>query len=133
MGVLTYTATRDVIVTHTVGLVYQIETAFQIIDEDSPETGSEHRMLDSSVEYELDNFSDLVLLKSDIVVEADKLLWREFFKSVGGREPLTVDLTGTIAAPGTNLNGILHKGRYRPVRTSDGVQTYTFTFTVKLT
>ena len=133
MGVLTYTARRNVIAGHTVGVSYQIETDFQVIDDDSPEIGTQQVMLDGSVEYEIDRLDNFVALQSDVVAEANKLLWREFLTSVAGREAFTVDLTGTLASPGTDLSCILHQGRYKPVRAAAGSPYYVFNFTVRLT
>ena len=133
MGVLTYTATRNIIGGHTFGNDFKIETAFQIIDESTKEKGTKREMLDGAVEYELDSIVDLITVKSDEVVEADKLLWKEFTTSVQAREQFKIDLTGTIAAPGTDLDCIVESGAgYRPVRSQDGVQHYKFTFQVRL-
>ncbi len=133
MGVITYTAQRNLIGGHTVGIEYQIETAWQEIDESTKEQGTRRQMLDSTIEYELDAIVDLVRLKSDEVVEADKLLWKEFTTSVQAREVFKVDLTGTIASPGTDLQCKIEAGvGFRPMRSAPGVQRYKFTFTVRL-
>ncbi len=133
MGVLTYTAQRNPIGGHTIGLEYQIETAFQVIDESTKERGTKREMLDATVEYELDAIIDLVRVRSDEVVEADKLLWKEFTTSVQAREVFKIDLTGTIAVPGTDLQCIIEAGAgYHPMRSQAGVQRYKFTFTVRL-
>lgn len=133
MGVLTYTAKRNVIGAHTVGLSYDIETAFQVIDESTKEKGTKREMLDGTVEYELDAIIDLIAVTSDEVVEADKLLWKEFTTSVQAREAFQIDLTGTIAAPGTQLNCIVEAGAgFHPRRSQAGVQLYKFSFTVRL-
>lgn len=133
MGVLTYTAKRNVIGGHTIGLSYQIETAFQIIDDDAKPVGTERKMLDQvTVEYELDGISDTVMVMSDEVEEADKLLWKEFTMSVAARELFQIDLTGTIAAPGTDLNCKIASGAgYHPKRSQAGVQLYKFSFGVR--
>lgn len=133
MGVLTYFTKRNPIGGHTIGLEEKIETAFQVIDESTKERGTQRNMLDDTVEYELDSIRDLVRVRSDEVVEADKLLWKEFTTSVQAREPFKIDLTGTIAAPGTDLGCIIEGGAgFRPMRSQDGVQRYKFTFTVRL-
>lgn len=134
MGVLTYDAKRNIIGGHTLGLEYQIETAFQVIDDNADPKGTERMMLDQvTLEYELDGIQDLVTVMSDEVVEADKLLWKEFTTSVAAREQFKIDLTGTIAAPGTDLDCKIAKGAgYRPKRSAAGVQRYKFTFTVRL-
>ena len=134
MGVLTYTAKRNVIGGHTAGLSYKIETAFQINDASTKEFGTQRDALGGDVEYELDRIDDLISLKSDVVVESDKLLWKEFTTSVQAREAFTVDLTGTIAAPGTDLNCIIDRNAgFHPNREASGVQVYTFNFVVRLT
>ena len=133
MGVLTYNAKRNPIGGHTIGLEYKIETAFQVVDESTKEKGTQRDMLDDSVQYELDAIRDLIRVTSDEVVEADKLLWKEFTTSVQAREQFQIDLTGTIAAPGTDLNCIIEAGAgYRPQRSAPGVQRYKFTFMVLL-
>lgn len=133
MGVLTYTATRNIIGGHTFGDEFKIETAFQIIDESSKEKGTQREMLDGTIEYEIDSISDLITVRSDEVVEADKLLWKEFTTSVQAREQFKIDLTGTIAAPGTDLDCIVESmAGFRPVRSQDGAQQYKFTFQVRL-
>lgn len=134
MGVITYTAKRNVIAGHTINLSYQIETAFQQIDDSTKEKGHLREMLDAvTIEYELDGITDLIQLLSDEVVEADKLLWKEFTTSVQAREIFQVDLTGTIASPGTDLNCKIHSGAgYHPRRSQSGVQQYKFGFTVRL-
>lgn len=134
MGVLTYTAQRNPISGQTIGIEYQIETAFQIIDEDAKPKGTERLMLDQkTVEYELDGIPDMIRVRSDEVVEADKLLWKEFTTSIAAREQFKIDLTGTIASPGTDLQCKIAKGAgYFPIRSSAGVQRYKFTFTVRL-
>ena len=134
MGVLTYTATRNIIGGHVFGNDFKIETAFQIIDDSANPKGTERLMLDQvTLEYELDGISDMVNVMSDEVVEADKLLWKEFTTSVAAREQFKIDLTGTIAAPGTDLDCKIAKGAgYHPKRTQAGVQKYKFNFTVRL-
>lgn len=132
MGVLTYTAKRNIIGGHTIDTVYQIETAFQIIDQDAREFGTSIEMLGGAIEYDLDRLTEFVSLRSDVVVEADLLEWKEFLTSVQGRETFSVDLTGTIASPGTDLSSIMHRGGFKPVRTQPGVQSYTFNFVVRL-
>ena len=133
MGVLTYNAKRNPIGGHTIGLEYKIETAFQVVDESTKEKGTQRDMLDDSAEYELDAIRDVIRVTSDEVVEADKLLWKEFTTSVQAREQFQIDLTGTIAAPGTDLSCIIEAGAgYRPQRSAPGVQRYKFTFTVRL-
>ncbi len=133
MGVITYTAQRNTIGGHTIGVEYKIETAWQQIDESTKERGTKREMLDSTLEYELDAILDLVRLQSDEVIEADKLLWKEFTTSVQAREVFQVDLTGTIASPGTNLQCKIEAGAgFRPMRSAAGVQRYKFTFTVRL-
>ncbi len=133
MGVLTYNAKRNPIGGHTIGLEYKIETALQVIDDSSLPKGTSLEMLDATIEYELDSIPDMVRVRSDEVVETDKLLWKEFTTSVAAREQFKIDLTGTIAAPGTDLNCIIEKGAgFRPMRSQDGVQRYKFTFTVRL-
>ena len=133
MGVLTYTATRNIIGGHTFGNDFKIETAFQVIDESTREKGTKREMLDAGIEYELDSIVDLITVRSDEVVEADKLLWKEFTTSVQAREQFKIDLTGTIALPGTDLNcKIESMAGFRPARSQDGVQRYKFTFQVRL-
>ncbi len=133
MGVLTYTAQRNPIGGHTIGLEYQIETAFQVVDESTKERGTKREMLDATVEYELDSIIELIRVTSDEVVEADKLLWKEFTTSVQAREQFKIDLTGTIAAPGTDLNCIIEASAgFMPRRSQAGVQRYKFSFTVRL-
>ena len=133
MGVLTYTAKRNVIATHTLGLTYNIETAFQIIDDTEVPIGTEREMLDKvTVEYELDGARRLVTVQSDEIVEADFELWREFLTSVHAREQFNIDLTGTIAVPGTVLNCKLYRGNFAPNRTGPGIQQYKQTFTVRI-
>ncbi len=132
MGVLTYTAKRNIIGGHTLGLEYKIETAFQVVDPFTKEKGALREMLDDTIEYELDSITEFVMVESDEVVEADKLLWKEFTTSVQGREQFKIDLTGTIAAPGTDLNCIIWANAgYKPRRTQPGVQQYKFSFTVR--
>jgi hypothetical protein len=134
MGVLTYTAKRNVIGAHTAGVSYQIETAFQRIDEETGPVGSEQRMIDVvTVEYELDGLLDTINLLSDVVTESELPTWKEFLTSVMAREIFQLDLTGTIASPGTDLNCILYKNtRWAPRRTQDGVQTYRIPFNVQV-
>ena len=133
MGVLTYNAKRNIIGGHTLGLEYKIETAFQIIDDSATPKGTSREMLDATIEYELDSIPDLVMVMSDEVLETDKLLWKEFTTSVAGREQFKIDLTGTIAAPDTDLDCIIEKGAgFHPRRTQAGVQHYKFSFTVRL-
>ena len=133
MGVIRYTAKRNVIGTHTVGLQYDIETQFQQSDEWSQEQGQERTALGGDYEYSLDRIDDLVALTSDIFLEADKPLWKEFGTSVAAREQFQIALTGTIASPGTFLDCKMHQsGRFRPVREQNGVQIYKFSFTVRL-
>ncbi len=133
MGVLTYFAKRNPIGGHTIGLEFKIETAFQVIDDSTLPKGTSREMLDATIEYELDSIPDTIKVTSDEVVEADKLLWKEFTTSVAAREQFKIDLTGTIAAPGTDLDCIIDKGAgFRPMRSQAGVQRYKFTFTVRL-
>ncbi|KKK90084.1 hypothetical protein LCGC14_2726630 [marine sediment metagenome] len=133
MGVLTYIAKRNIIGGHTLGLEYKIETALQVIDESAKPKGTSREMLDDTIEYELDSMPDLVMVTSDEVLEADKLLWKEFTTSVAARELFQIDLTGTIASPGTALDCIIEKGAgYHPRRSQAGVQQYKFSFTVRL-
>lgn len=134
MGVLTYDAKRSLIGGHTIGVEYQIETAFQVLDNNADPKGTERVMLDQvTVEYELDGLPEMVTVMSDEVLEADKLLWKEFSMSVAAREQFKIDLTGTIASPGTDLDCKIARGAgYHPRRTQAGVQQYKFTFTVRL-
>ncbi len=133
MGVLTYFAKRNVIGGHTIGLEFTIESSFQIIDESTKEKGTQRDMLDDTAEYELDSIRDLIRVTSDEVVEADKLLWKEFTTSVQAREQFKIDLTGTVAAPGIDLDCIIESNAgFRPMRSQAGVQRYKFTFTVRL-
>ena len=133
MGVLIYDAKRNVIGGHVAGTEYKIETAFQVNDNDTKETGSERRALGGATEYELDRIDDLRVVMSDLVLEADYLLWKEFTTSVQAREEFSIDLTGTIAAPGTVLACIISKGAgFHPRRAAPGLQQYLFGFTVRL-
>ena len=130
MGVLTYFAERDLVSGHSQGVQYTIETAFQETLGWNREIGYLEETLDDSTEYELDVLKKYYRLTSDLVTDADLGLWQEFFSSVSAREQLQVDLTGTVASPGTNLNAILHRGNFNPLR--QGPNAYLFTFDVKL-
>ena len=133
MGVLIYDAKRFLTGGHGLGSEQKIETAFTVDDQDTKETGSLRRSLGGATEYELDRIDDLVTVQSDVVLETDKLFWKEFTTSVQAREAFKIDLTGTIAVPGTVLNCIIEKNAgFHPRRTQPGVQTYRFSFTVRL-
>lgn len=132
MSVITYTAQENIIAGHVQGQDYSIENEFQVIDDDSVEVGTLLEALGGDTEYELDRIRDLVSIRSDIVDEVDKLLWKEFLTSVADRSQFQIDFTGTILAPVLLQNCILETGRYRPVREQPGVQTYTFPFTVRI-
>ncbi len=130
MGVISYIAKRSIIGGHTAGIEYKIETSFQDVDAFDKVAGTQINMLNADTEYELDNIRDFYHLTSDLVDDADLDEWKEFFNSVAGRESFNVDLTGTIAAPGTDLASILERGGYQPLR--DGNLTYRFTFDIRL-
>lgn len=133
MGVIKYDAKRNVIGGHTIGVEYSIETAFQQNDPSTAEVGTGRIPLGGGAgEYELDRIDELVALQSDIVTEANLLLWKEFLTSVQAREQFSVDLTGTIASPGTDLDCVIHRGGFNPRRSAAGLQLYLFSFTVRL-
>lgn len=129
MGVITYTALRSLATGHSASTEYQLETAFQQLDAENREKGTLIETLDGSTEYDFDNLTGFIALTTDIVLHDDLEFWEEFFDSVAGRESFFVDLTGTIASPGTDISVQLHRGGYRPQR--DGNLTYKFAFEVR--
>lgn len=129
MGVLTFTVTQSPTGGHVVSDVVQLETQFQQIDPMRRIKKTEQESLSGYVESDLDHRVTIYKLTTDVVAEANKLFWLEFFDSVANREQFTVDLTGTIAAPGTSLNVTLESGGYEPSR--QGMVLSKFSFSVK--
>ncbi len=106
MPVITYTAVdRGALVGgHTAGVSYQIETKFQAY----PRRMKPRRNLDEALDGTPESYLHALLydysIRSDFIPLSLRPNWREFFTSVINAELFTVDFTGTIASPGTNVS-----------------------------
>ncbi len=106
MAVITYIAVDrgELAAGHTAATQYQIETIF----EDSPRRtrvkGARAETEDGAPEAWVSAFQFTYDLRTDLVVSADRELWREFFSSVAGAERFQIDFTGTIASPGPSID-----------------------------
>lgn len=103
MPVITYTAKNrgELVSGHTAGSTYQIQFNLQAYPRRREIRGSMEQTNNGTPEgwFQANVFS--WGLVTDRVFEAAIQNWEEFFSSVLNGESFTIDLTGTIASPGT--------------------------------
>ncbi len=105
MPVITYLAQRELEAGHTVPTEYKIETIFKSRVRGTKKVGEESRSLDQTTESYLHAIIFTYAITSDLIsTGAVQNSWREFLASVINQEQFQIDFTGTIAAPGTDVN-----------------------------
>lgn len=93
---------------HGYGQSYQLEFKLRQFDDAPNINSSESRSLSQNIIEALyfgETEKDAV--STDLITEADRPYWKEFFASVRARETFTFDADGTIASPGTAINATL--------------------------
>jgi hypothetical protein len=106
VGVITYTAVNRgfLVGGHSASTQYQIETSFNGYPLTFIAKGDKDEALDGTPEGWLHALQREYQVVSDLVLLAARPNWREFFTSVMNAETFQIDFTGTIAAPGTDIN-----------------------------
>lgn len=126
MPVITYNAQRSLFGGHLVGSEQKIETEFQSFPRSGKKRGFMHESLNDSVESFLFVVRHTYQILTDFQVVAKKEDWREFLDSVIASEVFKVDFTGTIAAPGTDIDMTLLKFEYTETEVGSAYFTVTF-------
>lgn len=99
MPVITYTAKRELLATHTAGTEYSLEFGITQLERSAKTQKSERRSqggLTESLRFYHDRMWNVTTLYLD---DADLEQWREWWHSVDNSEPFTFDPRGTIAVP----------------------------------
>jgi len=106
MGVISYTAQRDVASDHVAGTDYDLEIYFSNWQPRQKVEKTRHVALSGRSEtyrQRTDKFIDITLDRAErYAVSPSQLDYiREFISSVDGGEPFSIDMLGSIAAPDT--------------------------------
>lgn len=104
MPVITYIAQRSLIGGHVQGNEYQIQTEFYQRPRQSSAQRHGRVSLAGIQESYLYRIARRYPIVSDLIPLASLGQWREFLDSVANEENFQIDFTGTIAAPGTDVN-----------------------------
>lgn len=127
MPVITYTAKRALATDHVIGVEYSIEFDAARIDRSASTERKEHRALGGVTEvlrYRHDTFWQLT---ASMVLHTNLILWREFYHSVDGGEPFTLDAYGSLAAPDNPISVMLDGNSYVEDRVNESMF-YNITF-----
>jgi hypothetical protein len=129
MPVITYTAVNRgrLASGHSASTQYQIECELESFPEVQISKGIRDETLDGTPEMWLDALLYEYQVRSDLVLNADKEDWQEFFSSVAAGEPFQIDFTGTIASPGTDIDLVMSTPRIQEQQIGGIGSKYTFT------
>jgi len=105
MGAIYGTATRALASGYSLNDPIELDTTWQQVDRQTKKIGSKVIALSGQYEAELDRFERRLLLQTDLIAPANRDVWDMLFESHGNEEQLQVDLTGTVASPGTLYSG----------------------------
>ncbi len=126
MPVVTYLAQRSLIGGHAQGSEQKIETEFQSFPRSGGKRGFKHESLNDNVESFMHALRHSYQILTDFQPVAKKEDWREFLDSVLNSETFEIDFTGTIAAPGTDIEMKLLSLKYEEVEVGSAYFTVMF-------
>lgn len=130
MAAFHYTALRDLMSGHTADTDYSFDGALSALQRKPKVQKKEIISLGGQVETVINRREVFYQCSSIIEDGTNADQWLEFLSSVDGGEQFQVDLTGTVASPGTLQNAIISKDFSQSF--ISGSNAYKFSFTFRL-
>lgn len=127
MGAVYGVAKRTLASGYSLSDPIELDTVWQQIDRRSRVQETKVVSLSGQYESELDRIERQFQLQTDLIAPASRDVWEMLFDSHANRETLQVDLTGTIASPGTLYSGYID-GDYSERRNGQIWLQFSFTF-----
>lgn len=124
-----YTAVRDVMSGHTAGNAYNFDALLSAKQMKPKVHKVEHIPLGGGAGETVVNRREKIYTMSSLREDGNEAAqWLEFLSSVDGGEQFQVDLSGTVASPGTLQNAVLVKDYSESFFSGSNDTKYTFSF-----